>query len=112
MSDEYKIEYSKTQCSCLGPLIFILFCNDTYKNIQEYNILLFADDTTLYYSNSNIDYLYLIISHELNLLFDWFKAIKLSLNLEKPLCLTFFVLQDQTQTVSIGEIKIPKYVYY
>ena len=72
--DEYKIEYSTAEGSCLGPLIFILFCYDVYKNIQECNTFLFADDTTLYYSNSNIDYLYWIISHELNLLFDCLKV--------------------------------------
>ena len=106
VSDEYKIEYDTSQGSCLVPLIFILFCNDIYKNIQESNILLFADDTTLYYSNSNIDYLYWIISHEHNLLFDWFKAKKLSLNLRKTVCMAFFVPQDQARTVSIREIKI------
>ena len=51
--------------------------------MQESNILLFADDTTLYYSNSNIDYLYWIISYELNLLFNWFQTNKLSSNLGK-----------------------------
>ena len=77
-SDEYKIEYSTAHSSCLGPFLLILFCNDIYKNIEESNILLIADDITLYYSNSNLDYLYWIISHELNLHFDWFKANKLS----------------------------------
>ena len=91
MSDEYKIEYGTAQGSCLRPLIFILFCNDIYKNIQKSNILLYADDTTLYNSNSNIDYLYWIISHELNLHFDWFKANKLSLNLGKTVCMAFFI---------------------
>ena len=107
MSDEYRIEYNASQGSCLGPLIFILFCNDMYKNIQESNILLFADDKTLYYSNSDIDYLYWIISHELNLLFDWFKANKLSLNLKKTVGMAFFIPQDWTQTVSIGKFQIP-----
>ena len=106
VSDEYKIEYGTAQGSCIGPLIFILFCNDIYKNIQESSILLFADDTTLYNSNCDIDYLYWIMSHELNLLFDWFKANKLSFNLRKTVCMAFFVAQDGAQTVSIGEIKI------
>ena len=107
MPDEYKIEYGTVQGSCLGPLVFILFCNDIYKNIQESNILLFADDTTLYYSNSNTDYMYWIISHELNLLSDWFKANKLYLNLRKTVGMAFSIPQDWAQTVSIGEIKIP-----
>ena len=76
----------------------------TYKNLAYYY---FADDTTLYYSNSDIDYLYWTVSNELNLLFDWFKANKLSLNLRKTVCTVFFMPQDWAQTVRIGEIKIP-----
>ena len=69
--------------------------------------MLFADDTTLYYSNSNIDYLYGIKSYELNLLFDWYKTNQLSLNLGKTVWMAFFIPQDWAQTVSIGEIKNP-----
>ena len=105
-----KVEYGTAQGSCLGPLIFISFCNDIYKNIQESNILLFADDKTLNYSNSNIDCLYWIISHELNLFFDWFKPNKLSLNLGKNHMHGLFVPHDWPQTVSIGEIKVSKCV--
>ena len=61
----------------------------------------------LYYTNTDVDYLYWIISHELNLLFDWFKANKLSLNLRKTVYMAFFVPQDLAQTVTNGEIKIP-----
>ena len=75
--------------------------------IQEYSILLFADDTKLYHSNSDIEYLYWIMSQELNFIFDWFKANELSLNLRKTVCMAFFIPQDWAQTVSIGEIKIP-----
>ena len=59
--------------------------------MQQSNILLFADDTTLYYSNSNIDHMYWTMHHELNLLFDWFKTNMHSLNLRKTVCMAFFV---------------------
>ena len=47
------------------------------------------------------------MGHEHNLLFDWFKANKLSLNLRKTVCIAFFIPQGWAQTVSIGEINIP-----
>ena len=43
----------------------------------------FADDTTIFYSHKNINYLIWNLIHNLNLLFDLFKANKLSLNIEK-----------------------------
>ena len=106
LSDEYKIEYGTAQGSCLSPLTFILICSDICVKIQESNILLFADDTGLYYSDSNIDSLYWIMTIELNLVFDCFKTNKLSLNLRKTVCMTFFIPQDWAQTLSTGEIKI------
>ena len=46
-SEPYHITYGTAQGSCLGPLLFILFCNDI-KLLPLYGkLVLFADDTTL-----------------------------------------------------------------
>ena len=53
-SSKYNITYGTAKGSCLGPLLFILFCNDIYLLPTFSNIILFADDT-LFNSNSNIN---------------------------------------------------------
>ena len=48
---------ARKQGSCLGPLIFLLFTNDLHKQIENCNTILFADDTTLYKTHRNLNYL-------------------------------------------------------
>ena len=61
LSDKYNINYGTAQGSCLGPLLFNIFCNDLYLNIEYCNIIMFADDITLYASHRNISYLNYIL---------------------------------------------------
>ena len=48
LSNKYNINHGTAQGSCLGPLLFNLFCNDLYLNLEYCNIIMFADDITLY----------------------------------------------------------------
>ena len=82
-SNLYDVEYGAPQGSCLGPLLFLLFTNDLYLNIEHCSAILFADDTTLYKSHRNTRYLKWCIEQDLITISDWFKANKLTLNLEK-----------------------------
>ena len=82
-SNLYDVEYGAPQGSCLGPLLFLLFTNDLYLNIEHCSAILFADDTTLYKSHRNTRYLKWCIEQDLKTISDWFKANKLTLNLEK-----------------------------
>ena len=53
-SDSYRVNYGTPQGSCLGPLIFLIFNNDLFLNMSYSCCILFADDTTIYHSHSNI----------------------------------------------------------
>ena len=53
-SDTKLIEVGTLQGSCLGPLIFLLFCNDLYLNLELCKGILFADDMTIYNSHHNL----------------------------------------------------------
>ena len=51
--------------------------------MPTYIPVLFADDTNLFFSGKNIDYLEQIINSELDRITLWLKANKLSLNIKK-----------------------------
>ena len=46
-SDTYNIEYGTPQGSCLGPLLFLIFCNDINLHLEFMNVIQFADDTMI-----------------------------------------------------------------
>jgi hypothetical protein len=71
------------QGSVLGPLLFIIYTNDLPDCINRANTILFADDTTIYTSSSDIQYMYNVMNENLERLTDWFRANKLSLNITK-----------------------------
>ena len=83
------ITYGPPQGSCLGPLIFLIFTNDLYRNLVYSSAILFADDTTLYKTHRNLTYLKWCLEDDLNTLSDWFAANKLTLNLDKTVCILF-----------------------
>ena len=53
------------------------------------NLILFADDTNIFFSHNDHNYLVNTLNVEINKLFDWFNINKLSLNLKKTKCMVF-----------------------
>ena len=98
-SELYNVEFGTPQGSCLGPLLFLLFTNDLYLNIDHCNAILFADDTTVYKSHRNIRYLKWCIEQDLTVIADWFKANRLTLNLEKQ-CIYSWAMVNATANQS------------
>ena len=82
-SKEHNINYGAPQGSVLGPLLFILYTNNLPNTLTVSKSILFADDTTIYYSHSNLNTLYTNLNKDLQILNDWFKTNKLSLNVSK-----------------------------
>ena len=71
------------QGSLLGPLLFILYVNDITNASKLANLIMFADDTNLFFTNDNIVELEAKTNEELDKISIWFKLNKLSLNVEK-----------------------------
>ena len=88
-SNEFPINYGTPQGSCLGPLIFLIFCNDLNIHLENMQCIQFADDTTLYLGHPDPDVLKEMIEQDLKVWQDWFRANKLTLNVAKSVCLIF-----------------------
>ena len=106
-SDVYDIHYGTAQGSCLGPLLFIIFCNDIQQLPLIGSLILFADDTTLSHSHKNINYLEFALKHDMGLLLDWFRANKLPLNLNKTLMMQYWPGKGRRVKLSIENNEIP-----
>lgn len=54
-SDQMVTDYGVPQGSVLGPLLFLLYIDDIVQVEQDCNIHLFADDTLLYLTSTNVE---------------------------------------------------------
>ena len=88
-SNRHRVNYGIPQGSCLGPLIFLIFTNDLYLQLDHCSCILFADNTTIYYTHKKITYIKYCIEHDLQKLTQWFRANKLTLNSQKTECVVF-----------------------
>ena len=82
LSERVPIKIGVPQGSILGPLLYLIYVNDIGNSCRG-NILSFADDTTLYTSNSNLHELYANANVQVNDLYQWFCSNRLSLNSNK-----------------------------
>ena len=79
-SDLCNIDCGVPQGSILGPLLFIIYTNDICQVSNKSTVVLFADDTNIFYKGTDPQTLHETILSDLNLYVDWFGANKLSLN--------------------------------
>ena len=110
-SEEYTVEYGAPQGSCLGPLLFLIFCNDLNLNLEYLHVVQFADDTTLTMGHRNHNYLKYCIETDLTSVQDWFNANTLTLNLSKSNYMTFFPHSKKekiTLNLSLNGVTLPK----
>ena len=88
-SNWHILTHGAPQGSCLGPLLFLIFCNDLRLNLTYMSCIQFADNTTLYYSHKNLRVLRCCIQNDLSVVMDWFRANSLTLNVQKTNLLLF-----------------------
>ena len=75
--------------SILGPIFFLLYINDIANISKLVDLILFADDTSIFFSHKDLNYLNNVVNRELRKLSDWFIVNKLSLNLTKTKFMIF-----------------------
>ena len=66
-----------------------MFCNDLNLHLSFLNCIQFADNTTLYLSSRDLNYVQNCCNLDMIMLQDWFYANKLTLNVGKLVCMLF-----------------------
>ena len=104
-----RIECGVPQGSILGPIIFLLYTNDLPRVSTKLQFLLYADDTSIIYENSDTNTIIKSINMEMPKIIDWPKSNKLHINVNKTAAILFHTIQkhisiDENSTVIDGNI--------
>lgn len=108
-SESCRVACGVPQGSVLGPVLFLLYVNDIVSVSNVLKCILFADDTTLFYSGENLSDVLQTIQDEFQKIMNWFNANRLSLNLSKTNFMIFSSKKiDIDATLSIHGSKIER----
>ena len=106
-SEEVRVTSGVPQGSVLGPLLFLAYVNDIWRDNQS-KIRLFADDCIIYRKISNIKDVEKLQT-DLDRVGDWTEVNEIKINLNKSKALSFTRAQVKDPlNYSFGDQKIPE----
>jgi retron-type reverse transcriptase len=83
LSSSLSVLVGVPQGSILGPLLFIIYINDMPNVVKHCKIILYTDDTLLYYSSTFAKDIEKYVNEDLNLISQWLDENMLTLNCKK-----------------------------
>ena len=89
----------------MGPLLFLIYINDIAKSSNLLKFILFADDTTVFFTDKNIETLTVTLNIEIDKVSNWLIANKLTINIKKTNLLIFKSRQKKLMKQNL-DIKI------
>ena len=89
------------QGSILGPILFVLYINDLPSILKYCSCTIYADDVTLYASNSNIIEAQRYLQFDINSVVEWFSQNKLLVNPNKSSCMVIRGRQTVNEVLTI-----------
>lgn len=102
------VRYGVPQGSIIGPFLFVVSINDLCISLND-NILLYADDTTLFARDKDRKVAYNIVSNLKDRSTEWFVANKLTLNEAKTQSVTFSLGLPRSGEIN-GPVKLLGFV--
>lgn len=103
-SERREISYGVPQGTVLGPILFILYINNLFTLNTTGQILSFADDTVIFYSEDNWENLKTMAEKDFNRIKQWFDKNTLTMNIDKTKYLTFTSYKNNLP--NLGPLKI------
>jgi hypothetical protein len=100
------------QGSTLGPLLFLLCTNDMPNCSKKLSFRIFADDTNIFYSSTNIREVETVMNEELTNIQHYCATNKLSINLKKTNFMIISAKRKVLQPIHIGNITEMDYIKY
>ena len=83
ISDNHAVPHGVPQGSTLGPFMFLIYIDDLSKVLKHSNIVMYADDTILYFSHGNIKNIEAALSEDMDAVAQWLQRNELVINLKK-----------------------------
>ena len=113
------VESSKLQLTCgvprgstLGPLLFLLYINDMPNCSKRLSFRIFADDTNIFYSGTNVKAVENVMNEELTTIQRYCATNKLSINFRKT---NFMIISSRKKVlhdIHIEKITQTDYIKY
>ncbi len=111
------VESNKLQMTCgvpqgstLGPLLFLPYINDMPNCSKKLSFRIFADDTNIFYSSTNIWEVESVMKEELTNIQHYCAINKLSINLKKTNFMIISAKRKVLQPIHITEMDYIKYL--